>query len=187
MSKLTDNLDANFQLFIEEVRESGQVWGLRYGEDWVVCRSAEFEDADVMPLWSAEGDARLHCVDEWADYLATFITTVPDPRRYARERLLGELAEYGNLARSRFPADSRTAATGAGKYEGEDDANEFNTPATKLLYPSSWYTYGASDGLRAAVERTADRRQVEYFAALLAAPAAGAAEPDEPDDTPGPG
>ncbi len=55
MSKLTDNLDANFQLFIEEVRESGQVWGLRYGEDWVVCRSAEFEDADVMPLWSAEG------------------------------------------------------------------------------------------------------------------------------------
>jgi len=36
MSKLTDNLDANFQLFIEEVRESGQVWGLRYGEDWVV-------------------------------------------------------------------------------------------------------------------------------------------------------
>ena len=68
MSKLTDNLDANFQLFIEEVRESGQVWGLRYGENWVVCRSAEFEDADVMPLWSAEGDARLHCVDEWADY-----------------------------------------------------------------------------------------------------------------------
>ena len=68
MSKLTDNLDANFQLFIEEVRESGQVWGLRYGEDWVVCRSAEFEDADVMPLWSAEGDARLHCVDEWANY-----------------------------------------------------------------------------------------------------------------------
>lgn len=68
MSKLTDNLDANFQLFIEEVRESGQVWGLRYGEDWVVCRSAEFEDADVMPLWSAEGDAGLHCVDEWADY-----------------------------------------------------------------------------------------------------------------------
>ena len=55
MSKPTDNLDANFQLFIEEVRESGQVWGLRYGEDWVVCRSAEFEDADVMPLWSAEG------------------------------------------------------------------------------------------------------------------------------------
>ncbi len=68
MSKLTDNLDANFQLFIEDVRESGQVWGLRYGEDWVVCRSAEFEDADVMPLWSAEADARLHCVDEWADY-----------------------------------------------------------------------------------------------------------------------
>ncbi|MFG0832057.1 DUF2750 domain-containing protein [Aeromonas bivalvium] len=68
MSKLTDNLDANFQLFIEEVRESGQLWGLRYGEDWVVCRSAEFEDADVMPLWSSEGDARLHCVDEWADY-----------------------------------------------------------------------------------------------------------------------
>jgi len=68
MSKLTDNLDANFKLFIEEVRESGQVWGLRYGEDWVVCRSAEFEDADVMPLWSAEVDARLHCVDEWADY-----------------------------------------------------------------------------------------------------------------------
>ena len=31
MSMLNDNLDANFQLFIEQVRESGQVWGLRYG------------------------------------------------------------------------------------------------------------------------------------------------------------
>ena len=36
MSKLTDNLDANFQLFVEQVRESGQVWGLRYGEDWML-------------------------------------------------------------------------------------------------------------------------------------------------------
>ena len=68
MSMLNDNLDANFQLFIEQVRESGQVWGLRYGEDWVVCRSAEFEDADVMPLWSAVVDARLHCGVGGADY-----------------------------------------------------------------------------------------------------------------------
>lgn len=68
MSKLTDNLDANFQMFVEEVRESGLLWGLRYGEDWVICQSAEFEETDVMPLWSNEADARLHCAEEWADY-----------------------------------------------------------------------------------------------------------------------
>lgn len=108
-------------------------------------------------------------VDDWADYLATFITTVPEARRYAREHLLGDLAQYGNLARSLFAGDSKAPAEGAGVYQGENDANEFNSPAAKLMYPSAWYTYGASDGLRAAVERIADRRQVEYFSALLAA------------------
>ncbi|MGL5948705.1 MAG: DUF2750 domain-containing protein [Aeromonas sp.] len=68
MSMLTTNLEENVRLFIEQVRETGQVWGLRYGEDWVICQSAEFEETDVMPLWSTAADAKVHCIDEWAEY-----------------------------------------------------------------------------------------------------------------------
>lgn len=56
--------------FIEDVKQHQVVWGLQdgSGEGWVVCDSSEFEDADVMPLWSTEAQAKIHCTEEWADY-----------------------------------------------------------------------------------------------------------------------
>lgn len=108
-------------------------------------------------------------LDEWADYLGRFVSGVPAASTYAREKLLEELSQYGNLAMSQIPADPQSPINAAGRYFGENDVNEFNSPAAKLLFPSSWYTYGAGDGFRAAIERTLDRRQVEYFDALLQA------------------
>ncbi|WP_413702147.1 DUF2750 domain-containing protein [Psychromonas sp. KJ10-10] len=43
-------------------------------EDWVVLDSLQFEETDVMPLWSSKALAEVHCVDEWQDYVASEIT-----------------------------------------------------------------------------------------------------------------
>ncbi|MGX9461450.1 DUF2750 domain-containing protein [Shewanella sp. A14] len=62
--------------FIENVKQHQILWGLQdeTGEGWVVCDSSEFEETDVMPLWSSEAAATSHCTDEWADYKAVTIT-----------------------------------------------------------------------------------------------------------------
>ncbi|BDM64641.1 hypothetical protein NFHSH190041_20930 [Shewanella sp. NFH-SH190041] len=79
MSELAPALAA----FIENVKAGQTVWGLQdeTGEGWVVCDSAEYENTDVMPLWSTEALASAHCTDEWASYQAMPIT-------------LGEFLEY---------------------------------------------------------------------------------------------
>lgn len=68
MIKLTADTQANFQRFIEDIQESGLVWGLQSEEGWVVVESTEFEDSEVMPFWSDENFAKFHCKDEWADF-----------------------------------------------------------------------------------------------------------------------
>ena len=74
MSDLTPALAA----FIENVKDSQCIWGLQdeTGEGWVVCDSVEFEDTDVMPLWSSEDKAKAHCSDEWANYQPAAIPLV---------------------------------------------------------------------------------------------------------------
>jgi hypothetical protein len=59
--------------FIELVRASGIMWGLMDSDGWVLSESAEFEDTQVLPLWSDEADAKRHAKDEWAHCQATAI------------------------------------------------------------------------------------------------------------------
>ncbi|MBB1487113.1 DUF2750 domain-containing protein [Oceanospirillum sediminis] len=68
MTRLTDNLDDNHALFVEEIRFNGELWSLESDDGWVVVDSEEFEDTDVMPFWSDKDDAEAHCVGEWSDY-----------------------------------------------------------------------------------------------------------------------
>jgi hypothetical protein len=60
--------DPIFQAFITTAREAGKVWVLAQGEDLLVVESVDFEDTDVMPFWSSEAAAQLHCTEEWAEY-----------------------------------------------------------------------------------------------------------------------
>ncbi len=62
--------------FIANIKESQTLWGLqdKAGEGWVVCDSSEYEETDVMPLWSAKEKAQEHCTQEWQDYQAVEIT-----------------------------------------------------------------------------------------------------------------
>lgn len=60
--------DPVFQGFIAQARSEGKVWVLAQGEDLLVVESVDFEDTDVMPFWSDEASAQLHCTEEWAEY-----------------------------------------------------------------------------------------------------------------------
>ncbi len=60
----TENLDR----FIVEAIENGCVWSLQGPEGWALCGSEKYEGTDVMPFWSQETFARIHCQDDWKDY-----------------------------------------------------------------------------------------------------------------------
>ena len=92
MIKLTSDLDANYQRFIEHILESGQVWGLQSDDGWVVVDSTEFEDSEVMPFWSEEAYAKSHCVGEWDN----FRPVAMDLDEFVEEWLVG-MAEDGIL------------------------------------------------------------------------------------------
>ena len=68
MSKLTTDIQKNFDLFVEESKSNQKIWGLRNEEGWLACDSTEFENSEVMPFWSAKADAESHNVEEWADF-----------------------------------------------------------------------------------------------------------------------
>lgn len=56
--------------FLIQVKDTQIIWALqdKSSEDWVVLDSSNFENTDVMPLWSTEELAKSHCVEEWSEY-----------------------------------------------------------------------------------------------------------------------
>ncbi len=92
MIKLTADIKANYQRFIEDILESGQVWGLQSEEGWVVVDSTEYEESEVMPFWSDEAYAKNHCVGEWEE----FKPVAMDLEEFVEDWLAG-MAEDGIL------------------------------------------------------------------------------------------
>ncbi|USD66498.1 DUF2750 domain-containing protein [Vibrio sp. SCSIO 43136] len=68
MTTLTADIQANLELFVNDTKANGKVWGLRNEDGWLACDSTEFEESEVMPFWSSKEDAELHNVEEWADF-----------------------------------------------------------------------------------------------------------------------
>lgn len=62
--------------FMADVKPSQTLWALQEpeSEDYVVLDSVNFENTDVMPLWSTAELAQSHCVDEWQGYKAKQIS-----------------------------------------------------------------------------------------------------------------
>ncbi|MGA7979012.1 MAG: DUF2750 domain-containing protein [Chromatiaceae bacterium] len=69
MNDTVSEAQENHDRFVRDVIYSGVVWGLKSDRGWAVCESAEYEDTEVYPFWSDEADARIHCTDDWADYV----------------------------------------------------------------------------------------------------------------------
>lgn len=66
--ELGDNLDENYDLFLDDALATGCVWGLEGEEGWALCSSDTHEDIDVMPLWSQPEYAQAHCIEQWSHY-----------------------------------------------------------------------------------------------------------------------
>jgi len=64
------------KLFLNDVKPTQMLWALqdKNSEDWVVLDSLQFEETEVMPLWSTKALAEAHCVEEWKDYVAAPIS-----------------------------------------------------------------------------------------------------------------
>ena len=74
MSNPDAEYEANYDAFIAEIKQTGEVWGLCTDEDdWAVCASSAYEDTDVMPFWSSEAAAQAQCVGEWEVFHAQAI------------------------------------------------------------------------------------------------------------------
>ncbi|WP_022943252.1 DUF2750 domain-containing protein [Psychromonas hadalis] len=63
-------------LFLNDVKPTQMLWALqdKNSEDWVVLDSLQFEETEVMPLWSTQALAQAHCIEEWKEYVATEIS-----------------------------------------------------------------------------------------------------------------
>ena len=68
---MTDN-NPTLAAFLDEVKPTQLIWALqdRESEDWVVLDSLNYQETEVMPLWSSEALATKHCTEEWKDYVA---------------------------------------------------------------------------------------------------------------------
>lgn len=60
--------------FVAASSATGVIWGLHCDDGWVICDSAIYEETDVMPFWSSQEAAALHCIDQWADFEPVAIT-----------------------------------------------------------------------------------------------------------------
>ena len=66
---MTENITA-LEKFQDDVKESQLLWALQdiASGDWVVMDSMQYEETEVMPLWSTQALAQTHCVEEWEEY-----------------------------------------------------------------------------------------------------------------------
>jgi hypothetical protein len=76
MADKTPDHSEVFKKFLEQVKPNQILWALqdKVSEDWVVLDSFNFEETDVMPLWSTEELAKAHCSEEWQGYSPAAIT-----------------------------------------------------------------------------------------------------------------
>jgi len=68
--------ETTLKSFLNQVKDTQEICALqdKDSKDWVVLDSVNFENTEVMPLWSTEALAKSHCVQEWADYVPAAIS-----------------------------------------------------------------------------------------------------------------
>lgn len=80
---LEDFMEASdcFEGFVEDLLDEGRIWILEHEDGEIVF--ADVEDADALPMWVCEGEARNACTGEWEDC---------KPQAMSFEEFLGEWA-----------------------------------------------------------------------------------------------
>jgi hypothetical protein len=86
---LVADMQANYSRFVNRVRSSGTVWGLKILNGWAICPSNE-RDCDVYTFWSDNAYAERHCNGPWANYKPALPSELA--ARIATRRALGRRA-----------------------------------------------------------------------------------------------
>jgi len=62
--------------FISTVEPSQTFYALQdpASEEWLIVDSINYQETDVMPLWSTQALAEIHCSGEWSSYAVAAIT-----------------------------------------------------------------------------------------------------------------
>ncbi len=92
----------DYRRFVEKVRETGEVWGLRIEDSWAYCPSNEYEDTDVLVFWSDRASAQSHVQGEWSEHKPESI-----PLDEFIENWLPGMDEDGMLVGPNWDADLR--------------------------------------------------------------------------------
>jgi hypothetical protein len=70
---MLQDIEVNYNSFIEKVAATKQVWGLKSKTGWANAESGDNEDVAVIPLWSERGLAKICARDDWKSFLPTEI------------------------------------------------------------------------------------------------------------------
>lgn len=65
---LGEDLDDNYERFLEESLAQGCVWALESDEGWAMCPAHMNDELAVMPMWSQPEYAKIHVAGEWSHY-----------------------------------------------------------------------------------------------------------------------
>jgi len=65
---LSDNINDNYDVFIQEVVAKGAAYTLKGDDGYIVVASESFPDGEVIPFWSNEAAANAVCEGDWASY-----------------------------------------------------------------------------------------------------------------------
>ncbi|WP_432451989.1 MULTISPECIES: DUF2750 domain-containing protein [unclassified Agarivorans] len=58
----------NLSDFSKAVIKAGELWVLSADDEFVVVDSINYENTDVMPLFSTAAKAQALCLDDWSEY-----------------------------------------------------------------------------------------------------------------------
>jgi len=68
MTELTENSRENYKIFLEQVSETGTVWGICNESGWAACESEDYKGSAVIPFWSDKLFAEAYIDFEWPRY-----------------------------------------------------------------------------------------------------------------------
>lgn len=91
---------ASHRRFVEEIVNTGKVWGLKTAEGWANTPSAVYEDAHVLPFWSDMELAQAVAIEDWADYKPQAINLV----EFLENWLIG-MDDDGTIAGTNWDTD----------------------------------------------------------------------------------
>ena len=69
-------MDIIFDTFLSDVKPTQIIWALKDPEsdDWVILDSLQYEESEVMPLWSTKEQAERHLTEDWENFVCASIS-----------------------------------------------------------------------------------------------------------------